>query len=81
MIADKPIRATKDSAIGLAQRNIEILARHRQNMIKELYVAEFEDFDICPVGDAYLELDLAFLRAIHVEADRAIRYQSLVQEV
>ena len=75
MNANKPIHAMKDSAIGLAQKNIEILTRHRQKMIKELYVAEFEDFEICPVSDVYLELDLAFLRAIHAEADRAIKYQ------
>lgn len=75
MIADKSIHVMKDSAIGIAQKNIEILARHRKEMTKELYVGEFEDFEICPVGDAYLELDLAFLRAIRAEADRAIKYQ------
>ena len=73
MKADKPIHANKDSAVGLAHRNIDILAKHRKELLNDLYVTEFDNARMC-VGDAYFALDLAFLRAIHAETDRVISF-------
>lgn len=73
MKAEKTIRANEDSAIGLAHRNIDVLTRHRKKLLEELYVTEFDNSRMC-IGDAYFALDIAFLRAIHAEAGRAISF-------
>lgn len=78
MCENNLVRVCPDSAIGVASRNISILSKHRQELLDELSVIDFgvdaEADEI--VRNAYGQLDLAILCAIHREAERAINIQS-----
>lgn len=74
MNTDKSIQITADGALGIAHRNIEILSRHRKELLEELYSVSFDATEDNGIGEMYASLDMAFLRAIHAEADRAIKF-------
>ena len=67
-------KAFKDSAVGLAQKNIYTLAKHRLSLLEELHCIDVGSNLDAQTEQAYLELELAFLKAVRSEADRAINF-------
>jgi hypothetical protein len=65
---------TGDSAIGIAQANIETLVKHRSDILRELHITEIDDDGDKELLSAYANLEISFLRAVQTEASRAISF-------